>query len=74
MDKTNETIPNRPFRFYDNRQKYLMFVTTCGEKWAVVERVDRELAHLAPKPPALRVFELSWPTIMGMGVQAPLLC
>jgi hypothetical protein len=54
--KTDQTAP-RPFRFYDNRQKYLMFVTTCGEKWAVVERVDRELAHLAPKPPALRVFD-----------------
>jgi len=21
-----------PFRFYDNREKYLMFVTTCSEK------------------------------------------
>ena len=27
------------FRFYDNRQKYLMFVNTCGEKRAVAERV-----------------------------------
>src|SRR5271170_954915 len=25
----------RNFRFYDNRQKYLLFVTTCGEKWAI---------------------------------------
>ena len=24
-----------PFRFYDNRQKYLMFVNTCSEKWVV---------------------------------------
>ncbi|HRA79183.1 MAG TPA: hypothetical protein PK956_10285, partial [Burkholderiaceae bacterium] len=30
------------FRFYDNRQKYLMFVNTCTEKWAVAERVERE--------------------------------
>ncbi len=21
-----------PFRFFDNREKYLMFVTTCSEK------------------------------------------
>ena len=27
------------FRFFDNREKYLMFVTTCSEKWAVAERV-----------------------------------
>ena len=23
------------FRFYDNRQKYLLFVSTCAEKWVV---------------------------------------
>src|SRR6267378_2650500 len=23
------------FRFYDNRQKYLLFVNTCSEKWVV---------------------------------------
>src|SRR5215471_14583161 len=23
------------FRFYDNRQKYLLFVTTCSEKWVI---------------------------------------
>lgn len=50
-------VTGRPFRFYDNRQKYLMFVTTCGEKWAAAERVERELPRLAPRPPALRVFD-----------------
>ncbi len=45
------------FRFYDNRQKYLMFVNTCSEKWVVAERVGMELAHLKPTPPALRVFD-----------------
>ena len=45
------------FRFYDNRQKYLMFVNTCGEKWAVAERAGMELAHIHPTPPALRVFD-----------------
>ena len=45
------------FRFYDNRQKYLMFVNTCSEKWVVAERVLQELDALAPKPPALRFFD-----------------
>jgi hypothetical protein len=48
---------DRPFRFYDNRQKYLSFVNTTNEKWKVAERASRELAHLRPKPPALRVFD-----------------
>ena len=48
---------DRPFRFYDNRQKYLAFVNTCNEKWKVAERAARELTHLKPRPPALRVFD-----------------
>lgn len=48
---------DRPFRFYDNRQKYLAFVNTTNEKWKVAERAARELAHLKPRPPALRVFD-----------------
>ena len=50
-------IPDRPFRFYDNRQKYLAFVNTCNEKTKVAERAARELVHLKPKPPALRIFD-----------------
>lgn len=46
-----------PFRFYDNRQKYLAFVNTCNEKWRVAERVARELPRLRPEPPSLRVFD-----------------
>jgi hypothetical protein len=45
------------FRFYDNRQKYLLFVNTCSEKWVVAERVGMELGQIRPKPPALRVFD-----------------
>jgi SAM-dependent methyltransferase len=45
------------FRFYDNRQKYLLFVNTCSEKWVVAQRVSLELANLHPRPPALRVFD-----------------
>jgi SAM-dependent methyltransferase len=47
----------RSFRFYDNRQKYLLFVTTCSEKWVIAQRVALELANIHPRPPALRVFD-----------------
>lgn len=47
----------RPFRFYDNRQKYLAFVNTTNEKRKVAERAARELAQLKPTPPALRLFD-----------------
>lgn len=50
-------VPDRPFRFYDNRQKYLAFVNTCNEKSKVAERASRELVHLKPSPPALRLFD-----------------
>ena len=33
----------QPFRFYDNRQKYLAFVNTCNEKAVVAARAAREL-------------------------------
>jgi hypothetical protein len=45
------------FRFYDNRQKYLLFVTTCGEKQVVAQRVAMELGNIHPRPPAVRVFD-----------------
>ena len=47
---TNEPVALRAitgegsnFRFYDNRQKYLMFVNTCSEKWVIAQRVAKEL-------------------------------
>ena len=46
-----------PFRFYDNRQKYLAFVNTCNEKSAITRRVSHELVHVRPQPPALRIFD-----------------
>src|SRR6187397_3207790 len=49
--------PQRNFRFFDNRQKYLLFVNTCSEKWVVASRVGLELANIHPRPPALRVFD-----------------
>jgi hypothetical protein len=50
-------VPSRNFRFFDNRQKYLLFVNTCGEKETIARRVGLELAHLHPAPPAVRVFD-----------------
>jgi hypothetical protein len=47
----------RNFRFFDNRQKYLMFVNTCSEKWVVASRINQELTNLHPRPPALRLFD-----------------
>jgi hypothetical protein len=46
-----------PFRFYDNRQKYLAFVNTCNEKAAIGRRAAQELTHVHPSPPALRLFD-----------------
>ncbi len=45
------------FRFFDNREKYLMFVTTCSEKSAVAARVSRELPRIVPSNGALRLFD-----------------
>jgi hypothetical protein len=49
--------PQRNFRFFDNRQKYLLFVNTCSEKWVIASRVAMELANVHPRPPALRLFD-----------------
>jgi len=49
--------PSPPFRFYDNRQKYLAFVNTCNEKSAIARRSADELRLLKPSPPALRLFD-----------------
>jgi hypothetical protein len=45
------------FRFFDNRQKYLLFVNTCSEKWVVAQRVAMELGNIYPRPPAIRLFD-----------------
>jgi len=45
------------FRFYDNREKYLLFVNTCSEKQVIAERVAVDIRGLQPTPPALRIFD-----------------
>ena len=49
--------PEKNFRFFDNRQKYLLFVHTCSEKWVVAQRVGLEIANIHPRPPAVRLFD-----------------
>jgi hypothetical protein len=52
-----ETGRQGTFRFFDNRQKYLLFVNTCSEKEMVAQRVAMEFANLHPRPPAVRLFD-----------------
>src|ERR1700749_5178339 len=47
--------PRSNFRFFENRQKYLLFVHTCSEKRGVAERIGLELSSIDPSPPAVRV-------------------
>ena len=61
----NEAVGSEPqngsaqknFRFFDNRQKYLLFVTTCSEKEVIAQRAGVELGSINPTPPAVRVFD-----------------
>ena len=48
---------DQPFRFFDNREKYLLFVTTTSEKAITAEHVGREYDCIKPKPPALKIFD-----------------
>jgi hypothetical protein len=47
----------KAFRFFDNREKYLMFVTTCSEKEEVAAVIGRRMDDLEPSGSALRVFD-----------------
>jgi hypothetical protein len=57
LSTTDKDDPQRNFRFFDNRQKYLLFVNTCSEKWVIANRVALELGNIHPRPPAVRVFD-----------------
>ncbi len=56
MNET-QTASAKNFRFFDNRQKYLLFVNTCSEKWVIANRIVMELEKITPKPPAVRIFD-----------------
>src|SRR5436853_904323 len=49
--------PETNFRFFDNRQKYLLFVNTCSEKDVIARRVGLELGQIHPRPPAVPVLD-----------------
>ena len=48
---------NKDFRFFDSRQKYLLFVTTTNEKSVIAERISKQIKNIKPKKPALRIFD-----------------
>ena len=48
---------DQPFRFFDNREKYLLFVAITSEKAITTEHVGREYDCIKPKPPALKIFD-----------------
>lgn len=52
-----ENDKETPFRFYDNRQKYLSFINTCNEKSAIAKRAGKEFQYIHPSPPAFRMFD-----------------
>ena len=56
-DGADVAAASPPFRFYDNRQKYLAFVNTCNEKSAIARRAAHETTLLRPTPPAVRIFD-----------------
>ena len=45
------------FRFFDNRQKYLLFVTTTNEKNKIADALKPIVEKIKPKFPALRIFD-----------------
>jgi hypothetical protein len=51
------TPPEHAFRFFDNRQKYQMFVGTSSEKQVIADLALEELERADPSPPAIRVFD-----------------
>ncbi len=46
-----------PFRFYDNRQKYLAFINTCNEKQVIAAKAAEQVVQVRPRPPALGIFD-----------------
>ena len=49
--------PQLSLRFFDNREKYLQFVSTCNEKQLIAQRVAMNIRRLKPSTPGLRIFD-----------------
>ena len=56
-EKADHELPDQPFSFYHNRQKYLTFVNTCNEKPMIANRAAQEFQHIQPRPPGLRILD-----------------
>ncbi len=57
MEQDSLPSDSHSFRFYDNREKYLLFVATCNEKQVIADRVAMDIKYLQPVSPGLRVFD-----------------
>lgn len=57
MPNSSSDMTEQPIRFFDSREKYLLFVTTTNEKWCIAQRINEELPKLNPAPPAMRLFD-----------------
>src|SRR5262245_49710344 len=57
VTQPREAPQKKNSRVFDNRQKYLLSVNTGSEKDVVASRVGLELAHIHPRPPAMRLFD-----------------
>ena len=56
------------FRFFDSRQKYLLFVTTTNEKSKIANKINPIVKTLKPQKPALKIFvsSMTWrPKLTG---------
>ena len=45
------------FRFYDNRQKYLLFVTTTNEKNQIADAIRPHVNTIKPQKPGVKIFD-----------------
>ena len=45
------------FRFYDNRQKYLLFVTTTNEKNQIADAIRPHVNKIKPQKPGIKIFD-----------------
>ena len=45
------------FRFFDSRQKYLLFVTTTNEKSIIAEKISPIIKELNPQKSSLKIFD-----------------
>ncbi len=50
-------LMKKNFRFFDNRQKYLLFVTTTNEKNIIADNIHPHIKKIKPTKPGLKIFD-----------------